>query len=38
MKKKIRKRYKKEGTIIINRYNGYFKRCNSGNFIYHLNK
>lgn len=38
MKKKIRKRYKKEGTIIINRYNGYFKRCHCGNFIYYLTR
>lgn len=36
MKQKIRKRYKKNGIIIFDRYNGYLKRCNSGSFIYNL--
>lgn len=36
MKKKIRKRYKKEGNIILKRYNGYLKRCKSGGFVHNL--
>ena len=29
MRKKIKKRYKKDGNIILNKYNGYFLRCKS---------
>lgn len=36
MKKKLRKRYKKEGINILNRYNGYLKRCKSHNYKKHL--
>ena len=36
MKKKIRARYKKEGNIILERYNGYLKRCKCGRFVYYL--
>ena len=36
MKKKIKKRYKKEGKIILDRYNGYLKRCKSGRLVYSM--
>ena len=36
MKKRIRKRYKKEGKIILERYNGYLNRCLGFNRIYSL--
>lgn len=36
MKKKIRKHYKKEGNIILERYNGYLKRCKCSQFVYSL--
>ena len=36
MKKKIRKRYKKQGNIIIKNYNGYLKRCSSNYYVYGL--
>ncbi len=36
MKKKIKKRYKKEGKIILERYNGYLKRCKCGRLVYSM--
>ena len=38
MRRKINKRYKKDGFIIIKKYNGYFQRCKSHKYRVNLFK